>query len=149
MLATWNVLAVDGPSVGTSNVGTELGITNGTRCIVREVLPHPADDIGWDQAGHQPIVILSRPPICVWVEPISTNRLTYNFTSIEDHETWFPILPIDVQVTMENPTITFEQTQIPLTPGTQFLFLVLILIKRRVCIIRSPCSSNEHDKLHH
>jgi hypothetical protein len=117
MLATWNILAISGPSVGTSNVGTELGISNGTRCIVKEVIPHPDDDIGWYQSGRQPIVILTRPPICVWIEPISVNPQNYNFTSIKDRLTWFPILPIQVQVTLDKPSISFQRLQIPLTPG--------------------------------
>jgi len=122
MLATWNILAIDGPSVATSNAGTELGISNGTRCVIREVILHPADEIGWYQTGRQPIVVLTRPPICVWTEhTLSANHKTYNFTSIANRRTWFPVLPLEVYVTIDKPTINFYRTQIPLTPGKPFL----------------------------
>jgi len=117
MLATWNILCINGPSVGTANLGVELGIANGTQGIVKEVVPHPADDIGWHQAGEKPIVFLTRPPICVWIEPTSSNIEPYFFTSIADRRTWFPIFPLETEVTIRKAKITFKWAQIPLTPG--------------------------------
>lgn len=130
MLATWNLLCIGGPVVGTSNLAVELGIANGTRATIKQVVPHPDDTIGWYQANHEPIVILSRPPICVWIEVTgfgnkyeskSNNPSLYPFSSSREHDDWFSVLPLKCRIGLEKPKLSFKRTQIPLTPGTQFV----------------------------
>jgi hypothetical protein len=81
-LATWTLLCVDGPVVVTSTkIAVELGIANRTRAIVKEVVPHPLDETGWYQASR--LVVLSRPPICVWIQPVTQNNGRDDITSSE------------------------------------------------------------------
>jgi PIF1-like helicase len=115
-LATWNVLCIDGPAVVTSNVAVELGIANGTDVIIREVIPHPTDQVGQTNIRHQ-VVQLTRPPICVFVELQDSERKWNEIYHIE-HPTWFPIMTITEQIKAPKEFGTqkmFERTQIPLT----------------------------------
>jgi hypothetical protein len=136
-LATWNLLPVGGPVIGTSNVAVELGMANGTRAIIKEVVPHQDDDVGWSQITHEPIVLLSQPPACVWIEvdgsgnrdenaPESIDQSPLYTSSLSTEETnWFPVLPIDVTVTLTNPNLTFKRHQVPLTPGSSLPFVLV------------------------
>jgi hypothetical protein len=140
-LATWNLLAVGGPVIATSNVAVELGIANGTRAVVKEVVPHQDDEVGWSQVTHEPIVILSQPPACVWIqvdgfgnketepEAIGQPEL-YSYSGSTGQCDWFPVLPIDIEVTLQKPDLTFNRVQTPLTPGsTPYYILATQLIE--------------------
>ena len=70
MLATWNVLCIGAEAIVTSNLAVELNVANGSKVIVKEVVPHPEDHQGWREIQHNAVVKLSRPPIIVFVEPI-------------------------------------------------------------------------------
>jgi hypothetical protein len=73
MLATWGMLCIGAVAIVTTNVAVELGIANGTEVIIKEVIPHPDDREGCRQMD-DPVVRLSRPPICVFVETMDTNN---------------------------------------------------------------------------
>lgn len=47
MLATWNVLCIGATALVTANVAVELNMANGSKVIIREVVPHPDDKEGW------------------------------------------------------------------------------------------------------
>ena len=114
-LATWNVLCIGGPVVVTANIAVELGIANGTEAIIRDVVPHPLDNQAIQQR-HNCIVELTRPPICVLIEPLGKKKWDYVYC--RQHPTWFPIMPITEQMKAPKELKTekvFERTQIPLT----------------------------------
>jgi PIF1-like helicase len=46
-LPTWNVLCVDAPTIVKTNTAVELGTANGTKGIIREVVPDPEDGNYW------------------------------------------------------------------------------------------------------
>ena len=94
MLAMWNVICIGAESFVTSNIAVELNVTNGSKVIVKEVVPHPLDHQGWQEIQHNAVVKLSRPPITVFVDivPISTEPPT-EFNYHPHHPTWFPIFP--------------------------------------------------------
>jgi hypothetical protein len=148
-LATWNLLCVGGPVVVTTNIAVELGIANGTRAVVKEVIPHPLDETGWYQATRERIIALSRPPICVWIEPVCPQMTgdvqatpTYSLYNDGDEarRNWFPVLPTKPQdVTLKKSSISFKRVQIPLTPcnTTWQRYILRRLITFRLCIVRS------------
>src|SRR5271169_4026737 len=72
-LATWTVLCIEGPALVTANIAVELGMANGTQVIIKAAMPHEDDEQGW-QNIRKPIVKLSRPPICVFVEAINGDK---------------------------------------------------------------------------
>jgi hypothetical protein len=157
-LATWTLLCVDGPVVVTTNIAVELGIANGTRAIVKEVVPHPLDETGWYQTSRERLVFLSRPPICVRIQPVTQNNGQDDITSSdysfyegnEDRRTWFPILATKPQeVKIKDPKITFKRVQIPLTPCKADIFPIVSLIVLRLCIVRSSSARDESKQLHH
>src|SRR5271170_3016672 len=121
MLAMWNVICIGAESFVTSNIAVELNVANGSKVIVKEVVPHPLDHQGWQEIQHNAVVKLSRPPITVFVDivPISTEP-PIEFNYHPRHPTWFPIFPVRqlVKVPREfsrpNAT-TFHRTQTPLT----------------------------------
>jgi hypothetical protein len=43
--------------------------------------------------------------------PLSTN-------SLQCQNDWFPVLPIDLSITLKKPDLKFKRLQIPLTPGS-------------------------------
>jgi hypothetical protein len=95
MLATWNVLCIGAEGIVTSNLAVELNVANGSKVIVKEVVPHPEDHQGWREIQHNAVVKLSRPPITVFVEPIpisGDSQSEYNYHP--HHCTWFPVSPI-------------------------------------------------------
>ena len=47
MLATWAMLCVGAVAVATTNIAVELRVINGTKVIIREVVPHPNDIHDW------------------------------------------------------------------------------------------------------
>ena len=53
MLATWAMLCVGAVVVMTTNIAVELRVANGTKVIIREVVPHPNDIHGWNQIQNQ------------------------------------------------------------------------------------------------
>jgi hypothetical protein len=129
MLATWNLLCIDAPVVVVTNIAVELGIANGTRAIVRQIVPHLSDEIGWYQANHEPIVLLSRPPVCVWIEvegfgKRNSNQSLYPFSPQQERDDWFPVLPLKTTVALKEPSLTFQRLQIPLTRGIQILTII-------------------------
>jgi len=93
MLATWNVLCIDAVAIVTVNIAVELHIANGSKVIIREVIPHPDDRKGWEAIRTDRIVRLSRPPITVFVEPIPIGDFSPSFTYHPLHSNWFPIMP--------------------------------------------------------
>ena len=117
-LATWAVLCIEGPALVAANIAVELGMANGTEVIIKAVVPHEDDEQGW-QNIRKPIVKLSRPPICVFVEAINGDK---NMTEYyPGRPGWFPVFPITEE--MATPSEfnaeekTFVRTQIPLSPG--------------------------------
>jgi hypothetical protein len=132
-LATWNVLCIGGPAVVTANIAVELGIANGTEAIIRDVIPHPLDDQAIQQR-HNRIVELTRPPICVLIEPLG--RKKWDYVYYRHYPTWFPIMPITEQMKAPKEFKTekvFERTQIPLTSAFALSdHKVLISIKAQV-----------------
>ena len=93
MLATWNVICVGAEAIVTSNLAVELNVANGSKVIVKEVIPHPQNHQGWRELQYNTVVKLSRPPIIVFVElkPIAGDSpAEYNFHP--RHPTWFPVV---------------------------------------------------------
>ena len=90
-LATWNVLCIDAPAIVKCNTAVELGVANGTKGIIREVIPDPEDTIGWNRTCNQ-VVKLTRPPICVKVELINDKHLVPK--NIGGPDGIFPMMPI-------------------------------------------------------
>ena len=90
-LATWNVLCVDAPTIVKTNTAVELGTANGTKGIIREVVPDPEDSVGWSRIENQ-VVKLTRPPICVMVELVNDKHLLPE--SIGGRDGIFPMMPI-------------------------------------------------------
>ena len=78
MLATWAMLCLGAVAVTTTNIAVELRVVNGTKVIIREVVPHPNDIHGWNQIQNQ-VVRLSQPPICVFVELTEANEWSREF----------------------------------------------------------------------
>jgi hypothetical protein len=117
MLATWCILCIGGPAIITANIAVELGLANGSKVIIREVVPHPLDDYGWQQAHNRRVVQLARPPICVFVEPTDyTHRHQINYH--KTHPGWFPVMTIKEKVKSPKEFGTealFSRTQTPLT----------------------------------
>src|SRR5271170_8144150 len=99
MLAMWNVICIGAESFVTSNIAVELNVANGSKVIVKEVVPHPLDHQGWQEIQHNAVVKLSRPPITVFVDivPISTEP-PMEFNYHPRHPTWFPIFPVRQRV---------------------------------------------------
>ena len=79
----------------TANSAVELGIANGVDAIIRDVIPHPLDNQAIQQR-HNRIVELTRPPICVLIEPLRKKKWDYIYC--RHHPTWFPIMPITEQM---------------------------------------------------
>jgi len=126
MLATWNILCIEGPAIITTNIAVELGFANGTRVTIKQVVPHPGDEKAWLAIDREQIIMLSQPPICVWVVPTNTenffNPFKDHFNGDESRGNWFPILPVKSQVDLKSSSkilsrTKFYRTQIPLTPG--------------------------------
>ena len=118
-LATWNVLCIDGPALVTSNIAVELGIANGSKVIIKQVVPHPEDHQGWNEI-HKQIVKLSRPPICVFAELSGTDHSIGEY--LPGQPGWFPVMCIKEWMTapkdfQAGKNKTFYRTQIPLTPA--------------------------------
>ena len=90
-LPTWNVLCVDAPTIVKTNTAVELGTANGTKGIIREVIPDPEDCVGWSRIENQ-VVKLTRPPICVMVELVNDKHLLPE--SIGGRDGIFPMMPI-------------------------------------------------------
>jgi len=133
MLATWNTLCIDGPVLVTNNVAVELGFANGTQAIIKEVVPDAGENLEGNLTGEPQIIMLRRPPVCVWVEPVNCThqQSTAVFASsqrvfhpLPEGKTWFPIFPIKIKVkssassTIIGTNKSFTRTQIPLTPST-------------------------------
>jgi hypothetical protein len=128
MLATWNVLCIGATALVTANVAVELNMANGSKVIIREVVPHPEDKEGWRRIQTDRLVRLSRPPIAVWVESTSgpsQKPLKLHPGSL-DHTNWFPIMPMKQSITIPKEyghavstrnKSTFDRIQIPLTCG--------------------------------
>lgn len=128
MLATWNILCVGATALVTANVAVELNMANGSKVIIREVVPHPDDTEGWQRIQTDRIVCLSRPPIAVWVEsaPGPSQKALKLHSDSGNHPNWFPIMPMKQSITIpkeyghgastRNKT-TFDRVQIPLTCG--------------------------------
>ena len=115
MLATWAMLCVGAVAVVTTNIAVELRVANGTKVIIREVVPHPNDIHGWNQMQNQ-VVRLSQPPICVFVELTEANEWSREFRQGEPR--WFPIMRQTERVKLPKDSGTeksFQRTQIPLT----------------------------------
>lgn len=116
-LPTWNVLAINAPALVTANMAVELQIANGTDVIIKEVVPHPNDIDGWDNCT-RPIVRLSQPPLCVFVEPIA--KEPYDPPYHPEHPTWFPLFPVHNEIPTPRSfgaveeEKKFTRTQIPL-----------------------------------
>lgn len=133
-LSTWKLLCIGGPALVTTNIAVELSISN-VRAVIKEVVLHPFDELGWYQVTHQPIVTLSRPPICGWIElvdnfgnankddsDIGQNPSLFSFPSFhEERHNWFPVAPIQQDIALEKPTNKFSRTQIILSLGTHFM----------------------------
>lgn len=124
MLATWNVLCIGATALVTVNVAVELNMANGSKVIIREVVPHPEDTEGWKRARTDRMVRLTRPPIVVWVESISGPPLQPLNLHPRNQPDWFPIMATKQSIAIPkeyghsasttNKT-TFERIQIPLT----------------------------------
>jgi hypothetical protein len=126
MLATWNILCIGATALVTANIAVELNMANGSRVIIREVVPHPEDHEGWRRIHTDRIVRLSRPPIAVWVESISgpLQEPLNLHPDLQNHANWFPIMATKQSIAIpkeyghtlstRNKT-TFERIQIPLT----------------------------------
>ena len=100
MLATWNVLCVGVTAIVTANTAVELNMANGSKVIIKEVVPHPEDKEGWRRIHTDRVVRLSRPPITVWVESISgpiQQPLNYH---PQNHPNWFPIMAMKQTITI-------------------------------------------------
>jgi hypothetical protein len=118
MLATWCVLCVGGPAIVTANIAVELGFANGSKVIIREVIPHPSDHNGWQQISNKRIVQLLRPPICVFVEPTEKTTHSDEINYYKSNSRWFPIMTIKEKVKLPKELGTeksFFRIQIPLT----------------------------------
>jgi PIF1-like helicase len=118
MLATWNILSINGPATVTANIAVELGVANGSKVIIKEVVPHPTDYQAWRQIEQCQIVELSRPPICVWVELI--NNVACKEADVYHSQGWFPIMTVKTKVNPPRGAVSsgmFSRTQTPLTPG--------------------------------
>ena len=124
MLATWNVLCVGSIAVVTANTAVELNMANGSKVIIREVVPHPEDTEGWRSIQTERVVCLSRPPIAVWVESVSGPAQKLLNLHPQNHPHWFPIMPMKQTITIPQEygpkastqeKNTFEWIQIQLT----------------------------------
>ena len=127
MLATWNILCIGATALVTANIAVELNMANGSKVVIREVVPHPEDHEGWRRIHTDRIVRLSRPPIAVWVESMSGPSLEEPLNLHPDLHScgkWFPIMPTKQSIAIPKeygPTSstrnksTFERIQIPLT----------------------------------
>jgi hypothetical protein len=82
---------VDAPIIVKTNTAVELGTANGTKGIIRKVVPDPKDSVGWSRIENQ-VVKLTRPPICVMVELVNDKHLLPE--SIGGREGIFPMMPI-------------------------------------------------------
>jgi hypothetical protein len=78
MLANWAMLRVGAVAVTTTNITVELRVANGTKVIIREVVPHPNDIHGRNQIQNQ-AVRLSQSLICVFVELTEANERSREF----------------------------------------------------------------------
>ena len=117
MLATWSVICMDAVSIVTANVAVELGVANGSRVVVKEVVPHPDDHQGWSRINDA-IVKLSQPPLCVYVEVLEEESDIGEY--YPGKPGWFPIMrkKAIVKTPKEFGTpVSFSRTQIPLTPA--------------------------------
>jgi hypothetical protein len=65
------VLCVDATTIVKTNTAVELGTANGTKGIIREVVPDPEDTLGWSRIPNQVV----KPPICIMVELINDKHL--------------------------------------------------------------------------
>ena len=113
MLATWAMLCVGAVAVTTTNIAVELRVANGTKVIIREVVPHPNDIHGWNQIQNQ-VVRLSQPPICVFVELTEANEWSREFR--QGKPRWFPVMRHTERVKLPKDSGTeksFLRTQIP------------------------------------
>ena len=124
MLATWNVLCIGSTAVVTANTAVELNMANGSKVIIREVVPHPEDEEGWKRIHNDRVVCLSRPPITVWVESISGPSQKPLNLHPHNHPYWFPIMPTKQTMTIPREygftastrdKNTFDRIQVQLT----------------------------------
>ena len=76
MLATWNVLCINATAIVTANIAVEMNMANGSKAIIKEVVPHPEDHEGWRALHNNRVVPLSRPPVVVFVESAEPRHLS-------------------------------------------------------------------------
>jgi hypothetical protein len=103
-------------------------------------VPHPADEIGWSPQssnswayrplvsalpfvfGLKLILVLEGVEMCM-------KRLTSDYRYIHrqfrQNKDWFPVLPIELDVTLKTPDLKFKRLQIPLTPGLISFFILV------------------------
>jgi len=127
MLATWNILCIGATALVTANIAVELNMANGSKVVIREVVPHPEDHEGWRRIHTDRIVRLSRPPIAVWVESTSGPSLEEPLNlhpDLQNCAKWFPIMATKQSIAIPKEygqtsstrnKSTFERIQIPLT----------------------------------
>jgi hypothetical protein len=60
-----------------TNAAVELGTANGTKDIIREVIPEPEDTLGWSRIRNQGVK-LRKPPTSATVELINDKHLFPN-----------------------------------------------------------------------
>jgi len=58
-MPTWNVLCIGATALVTANVAVELNMANGSKVIIRQVVPHPEDKEGWQRIQSDRLVRLS------------------------------------------------------------------------------------------
>jgi hypothetical protein len=105
MLATWNILCIDAPAIVTANIAVEMNVANGSKVLIKEVIPHPEDHEGWSTIHSDQIVRLSRPPISVFVELSSPEQQkNYNYHP-HDHPTWSPPAWTPTETDLSDPDI--------------------------------------------
>lgn len=118
MLATWNILSINGPATVTANITVEPKVANGSRVIVKQVVPHPTDHHAWRQIEQWQIVKLLRPLICVWVELL--NNVASKDAYVYHSQGWFPIMTVKTKVKSAPGAVSsrmFSRIQTLLTPG--------------------------------
>jgi hypothetical protein len=76
MLITWTVLCINATAIVTANIAVEMNIANGSKAIIKEVVPHPDDHEGWRAVHSNRVVPLSRPPVVVFVESAERRHLS-------------------------------------------------------------------------
>jgi hypothetical protein len=122
-LAAWSIICMNGPARVTVNEAIPLGIANGSRVIVREVIPHPSDYRGWQQVhDRRRIIKLEQPLIMVFVERIEEydNTIHVNYHP-QNNKEWFSMFTVKARITtpdeFHSNDSSFYRTQTPLTPA--------------------------------